>query len=201
MDGGEREREGAARIKHVVKEALSRKAALQASVRRQKRKRGHDHGYGHGVAEDVSSNSLLGERKSPDVHDGDLDDRMPGLTPDVSPQSAQSPETTTVIPPAASSRKPKEATRPGPSTIHDIANLNLPSPEEEQEGRSTPPTILADRRVRLSMHFLDHVFTIEFPFHNRSIFSGGRGWLLSLLIRTRPLYHAVLSVNAYTTLY
>ena len=200
MDGGERERDGTERIKQTVKEVVSRKAALQATLRRQKRKR--DHGYA--VAEEESSTSPLGEKIPPGARmseDGDLEEYMPGLTPDVSSQSVQSPETITVISRAAPPQKPKEAASLGPSTIHDIAYLNLPFLEEEAEaeagGRSTPPRVLADHRVRLLMHFLDHVFPIEFPFYNPSIFEGGRGWLLSLLMRTRPLYHAALSVSAY----
>ena len=47
------------------------------------------------------------------------------------------------------------------------------------------------------MHFLDHVFPLEYPFYNPSIFDGGRGWILFLLMRMKPLYHAVLNISAY----
>lgn len=54
------------------------------------------------------------------------------------------------------------------------------------------------------MHYLDYVFHLQFRFHSPSIRTGGRGWLLWLLIRTGPLYHAALSLSAlhqHTLLY
>jgi len=54
-----------------------------------------------------------------------------------------------------------------------------------------------DREATLMMHYLDHVFAIQFPFYTPSSSGGGRGWLLSLLIRTKPLYHAALSLGAF----
>jgi hypothetical protein len=47
------------------------------------------------------------------------------------------------------------------------------------------------------MHYLDHVFPLQFRFYKPSISDGGRGWLLSILIRTKPLYHAALTLAAY----
>jgi len=47
------------------------------------------------------------------------------------------------------------------------------------------------------MHFLDHVFPLQYPMYKPKVLEGGRGWLLSLLLRTRPLYHAALALSAY----
>lgn len=58
------------------------------------------------------------------------------------------------------------------------------------------PTWVEDREASLMMHYLDHVFFIQFRFHTPSISAGGRGWLLSLLTQTKPLYHAALSLSA-----
>lgn len=47
------------------------------------------------------------------------------------------------------------------------------------------------------MHFLDHVFPLQYPVYKPGIQEGGRGWLLSALTQTKPLYHAALSLSAY----
>jgi hypothetical protein len=47
------------------------------------------------------------------------------------------------------------------------------------------------------MHFVDTVFPLQYPMYRPSILEGGRGWLLSLLLRTKPLYHASLALSAY----
>jgi hypothetical protein len=52
------------------------------------------------------------------------------------------------------------------------------------------------REAELLMHYLDHVFALQFRFHTPSVANGGRGWLLWLLTETKPLYHAALSLGA-----
>jgi hypothetical protein len=63
-----------------------------------------------------------------------------------------------------------------------------------------PPTTLGstleDEQILL-MHYLDHVFVLQFPFYEPTIKEGGRGWLLSILMRTKPLYYAALTLAAY----
>jgi C6 transcription factor Pro1 len=56
---------------------------------------------------------------------------------------------------------------------------------------------IGDQEARLIMHYFDHVFYIQFRFHTPTLSAGGRGWLLSLLTRTKPLYHAALSLSAF----
>jgi hypothetical protein len=58
------------------------------------------------------------------------------------------------------------------------------------------PSIPQDESVFL-MHFLDHVFPLQYPMYKPTIQEGGRGWLLSLILRSKPLYHAVLASSAY----
>lgn len=53
------------------------------------------------------------------------------------------------------------------------------------------------REASLLMHYLDCVFPLLFRFYRPSISEGGRGWLLSILLRTKPLFHAALSLSAY----
>jgi C6 transcription factor Pro1 len=57
-------------------------------------------------------------------------------------------------------------------------------------------SVPADELV-LVMHFLDHVFPLQYPMYNPEALEGGRGWLLSLLLETEPLYHAVMALSAY----
>lgn len=57
-------------------------------------------------------------------------------------------------------------------------------------------SISADESVLL-MHFVDHIFPLEYPMYKPGILQGGRGWLLALCLRTKPLYHAALAISAY----
>ena len=57
-------------------------------------------------------------------------------------------------------------------------------------------TILPDDCVLL-MHFLDIVFPLQYPMYKPGILEGGRGWLLSLLLRAKSFYHTALALSAY----
>lgn len=56
---------------------------------------------------------------------------------------------------------------------------------------------VAQNESILLMHCLDNVFPCQFRFYQPSLEDGGRGWLLSLLMQTKPLYHAACSLAAY----
>ena len=47
------------------------------------------------------------------------------------------------------------------------------------------------------MNFLDNVFTLQYPMYKPGVLDGGRGWLLTLLLRVEPYYHAALALSAY----
>ena len=49
----------------------------------------------------------------------------------------------------------------------------------------------------LLMSFLDHVFPLQFPMYKPGMMEGGRGWLLNLVLRKGPFYHAALALGAY----
>lgn len=49
----------------------------------------------------------------------------------------------------------------------------------------------------LLMHFLDNIFPLQYPLFKPGILEGGRGWLLSLLLQTNPLYYAALALSTY----
>lgn len=62
---------------------------------------------------------------------------------------------------------------------------------------SVLPLQFEEDQASLLMHFFDHVLPLQFRFYNPSILEGGRGWLLLILTRTKPLYHVALSLAAY----
>lgn len=82
----------------------------------------------------------------------------------------------------------KEPTHPAPDTM-----LPSPAPTDESDFSAVPEEIDAE----LLMHYLDHVFPLQFPFYKPSVVAGGRGWLLSILTTTKPLYHVAISLAAY----
>ncbi|KAF7561487.1 hypothetical protein G7046_g2665 [Stylonectria norvegica] len=49
----------------------------------------------------------------------------------------------------------------------------------------------------LVMHYLDHVLPLQYPMYDLKVSEEGRGWLLHLILRTKPLYHAVSALSAY----
>ncbi|RFU32369.1 hypothetical protein B7463_g3968, partial [Scytalidium lignicola] len=71
-----------------------------------------------------------------------------------------------------------------------------PSPERGDLISGSMFSIPADDSALL-MHFLDNVFPLQYPMYNPGISEGGRGWLLALLLRTKPLYHAALALSVY----
>jgi C6 transcription factor Pro1 len=57
-----------------------------------------------------------------------------------------------------------------------------------------PERLTSYREAELIMHYMDAVFPLQFRFHVPD--TRGRGWLLWLLVQSRPLYHAALSLSA-----
>jgi len=47
------------------------------------------------------------------------------------------------------------------------------------------------------MHFLDQVIPAQYPFYHPQPIDGGRGWLLSLLFRSKSLFHGALALSSY----
>jgi len=52
-----------------------------------------------------------------------------------------------------------------------------------------------DFEATLLMNYLDHVFPAQFSCYTPPLVELGRGWLLALLTRTKPLYHAALAMS------
>jgi hypothetical protein len=62
---------------------------------------------------------------------------------------------------------------------------------------SVPLSMVSGDEPILLMHYLDIVFFLQYPMYKSSVVDGGRGWVLSLLLRIKPLYHAALALSAY----
>lgn len=58
-------------------------------------------------------------------------------------------------------------------------------------------SIPTNAEVALFMHYLDHVFYLQFPFYDSSAINHGRGWLFGLLMRDKSVYHAALALSQY----
>lgn len=99
---------------------------------------------------------------------------------------------------------------PGPSAqlaVSDFSQKDLPcEPSEVPLLIDALPSSLSPEDVSsyilqnesiLIMHYLDNVFPCQFRFYQHSLEEGGRGWLLSLLMQNKPLYHAACSLAAY----
>ncbi|CZR52537.1 uncharacterized protein PAC_02414 [Phialocephala subalpina] len=57
--------------------------------------------------------------------------------------------------------------------------------------------VIKERDASLLMYYLDCVFPMQFKMYNPAPSEGGRGWLLSLLLRTPPLYYMSLALAAH----
>lgn len=195
MDGGERERAERSRIKQGVKrnrrqkrlraqqlrsatsQTASQSAVVEESSTVGDRNRDAlqvtENGPDTGEDSTTTISHHLGSSLSISAHDADApfyneDDNLQG----------------TVITPSCQGG---HALSPGSPAHYRSPNSATPFP---------PLRILHHREAELLMHYLDHVFHLQFRFHSPSVRTGGRGWLLWLLIRTGPLYHAALSLSA-----
>lgn len=91
-------------------------------------------------------------------------------------------------------------TRPGTCSVAGtLSPVFFASAQVEEnisiDGTGTmPERITSYRKAELLMHYMDYVFPLQFRFHTPDV--NGRGWLLWLLVKTGPLYHAALSLSA-----
>ena len=76
-----------------------------------------------------------------------------------------------------------------------IPFANLDTLEVAERKQSWTVDLLEyDSQANLLMYYLDVVFPGQFPFYDPAPLDGGRGWLLLIILRTKPLYHAALSM-------
>jgi hypothetical protein len=61
---------------------------------------------------------------------------------------------------------------------------------------SLPPA-LKGREASLLMYHMDSVFPLQFRMYSPTAVEGGRGWFLTLLLRTPPMYYMTLALSAH----
>ncbi|RDW87251.1 hypothetical protein BP5796_02945 [Coleophoma crateriformis] len=83
-----------------------------------------------------------------------------------------------------------------PETLQNGSVLSS-SPEHKEYATDASMLSISAEESVLVMHFLDVVFPLQYPMYKPGILEGGRGWLLALLFRTKPLYHAALALSLY----
>ncbi|KUJ17523.1 uncharacterized protein LY89DRAFT_668838 [Mollisia scopiformis] len=167
MDGGAKEKAMIDQIKQIVKHTSRRKGRLNVALSRFQRK-----------------------------------EEAPKLAPKPTaplPTTSESPpgtESTVVTVNGSSSGDTSEhANGSSPVTF-----LVLNSSVEASEGASVSswsPFSINSQEAVLLMHFIDNVFPLQYPVYKPSVAEGGRGWVISLLLRTKPLYHACLGLASY----
>lgn len=79
---------------------------------------------------------------------------------------------------------------------HQSEHRLIDGPPSNVKPKEIPPYI-SQNEPMLLMHYLDKVFPCQFQFYQHSVEDGGRGWLLSLLLETKPFHHAACSLAAY----
>ncbi|PTB62680.1 hypothetical protein BBK36DRAFT_1184714 [Trichoderma citrinoviride] len=82
------------------------------------------------------------------------------------------------------------------------AKNGAPSPIQRNQHQIESPNpgllgLFEDIEVDLEITFLDYAFPFLFPFYRPSLIKGGRGWLLSTLRKSMPLFHTAMGFSTY----
>ncbi|EPE27447.1 Zn2/Cys6 DNA-binding protein [Glarea lozoyensis ATCC 20868] len=179
MDGGEKERAMGNSIKQIVKHTSRRKATGRLGLLAAKFQKNSTSGSGDAQQplEPASGPRILPKETIKD-------------TKSHSPPASQSNSSGTTFTPE---------TQPSPeSDCGNAPSQNSPDTNHSGSEELTVPffVVSGDESVLL-MHYLDIVFYLQYPMYKSSVEDGGRGWVLSSLLRTKPLYHAALALSAY----
>ncbi|KAK5064373.1 hypothetical protein LTR84_000206 [Exophiala bonariae] len=79
---------------------------------------------------------------------------------------------------------------PNGATVYASLNCNIGSEA------TTTSIALSETEVNLVMYYFDHVFSRFAPWFKYSAAHDGRGWLLNLFLRSRPLLMAAICISA-----
>jgi hypothetical protein len=111
---------------------------------------------------------------------------LPSVSTFPSPTASNSTELSSRIPPDSHQFE---------NTSNALPTPPLTSDSHYQDGipRRDPKEI----DTALLMNYLDHVFPLQFSCYTPPVTELGRGWLLALLTRTKPLYHIALALSAF----
>lgn len=179
MDGGHLEAAERSRIRAAIKENFRRIRKQQSQARRQ-------------LPAGSSLHQALGETSRA------LSDPPARLAP---------PTTSLPVSPISSpnfsisinySENNTQVTNPAPRSITQSPAARNDGTLFRQPALQTNINILSidGYEAGLLMHYFDHVFPWQFPYHNSHSRTGNRGWLLQLLTKRGPLYHAAIGLSS-----
>ncbi|KAF1845719.1 uncharacterized protein K460DRAFT_405959 [Cucurbitaria berberidis CBS 394.84] len=80
-------------------------------------------------------------------------------------------------------------------SIRDTSTIPGSSERKDDNGYTALDLISTDDSTLLT-HYIDHVLPLQYPMYQPGVAVPGRGWLLDLLLRSKPLYHAVIALAA-----
>jgi hypothetical protein len=95
------------------------------------------------------------------------------------------------------SSESSETSSPSAKVNAGATSNEAADPILSKDSWSILPDHFGEDQASLLMHFFDHVLPLQFRFYNPSVLEGGRGWFLSILTRTKPLYLVALNLAAY----
>lgn len=158
MDGGEKEKKEAERLKRAVRESLKQKKALMA----------------------------VGAALSPQTPNGFFQHGIP-TPPSTEPNSDYYSSQDIAI---------KTCPLMCPISVSPyVDSRSRDFSPTEQEDCLAPVPSAKDFEATMLMNYLDYVFPLQFNCYTPPIIELGRGWLLALLTRTKPLYHVALALS------
>ncbi|KAL1913240.1 hypothetical protein Sste5344_000787 [Sporothrix stenoceras] len=154
---------------------------------------GHGNGHGHGHPGPMEPHASYAAHPSYTSH----------------PSHAAPPHTMSLHPPAQNPYDPRHFQdaplpaiappyqRPRSRSPPNLPPPPLPPPPPPQEsGRSGSDFPYSENDLALLMYYFDHVFPRLCPFFTYYAGDEGRGWLLSLFLRTKPLCAAAICISA-----
>lgn len=173
MDGGQEEQKEKLRIKAAINENFRRVKKMQSRNRRSRSTKQHSHtseklGNGSSEREAELTNEVANPLHSSTISSSREREFSSRLSHDCSSQLLG-------------------ANREGPGHAHNAVKTS-PQPVDSNA--------IDHQEACLLMHYLDHVFQWQFPYHDSRSRLGNRGWLFLLLIKRGALHHAALSLSS-----
>jgi hypothetical protein len=194
MDRGSKEREVAKSLRDTVKHTLSvQRSRLSRQSEGARRTLSHDpapqfnfNGTSTREISSVEVDILLPEESSTTDY---------SATPPLFDKSSNAATTGSYD--SHSSHESSETSNPAVKVNAGATHSEPVDPILSKDSWSILPDHFEEDQASLLMHFFDHVLPLQFRFYNPSVIEGGRGWFLSILTRTKPLYLVALNLAAY----
>ncbi|KAH7239645.1 putative C6 transcription factor [Fusarium solani] len=130
---------------------------------------------------------------------------IPPQVPSENPSTPPSRAVLVLSPPSRPEHVPEDAFHElGESCSGDLVSPSSGhshDPAQDERSTSTGPhstfaCVFRPESASLVMHYLDHVFSWQYPYFQPRSRLGNRGWLLTYLSNGGPLYHAALALSA-----